>query len=404
VIDAIHRAGCDAVSMESYGADTRPPLDRCLLDVGACEVYLGIVAWRYGSCPPGERKSFTQLEYEEAKRLRKHILLFHLDERADWPTQHVDQSQSQVRKLRSAQSRDHIVEHFHTLQQLSTGVRRALGGLCGETTATVPALLPYVVDRHAQKERLAAAAARHELDRSPSLVVVHGVAGQAHHKFVEHMQEQLLARHLMITGPVHSAAIALRSAEFDQPDVITCRIADACALDPTFGVDALAGRLNDFGSPTLLRFPVEVELRRGQPQVQPITRLIDYFARWPQRRPLRVLPVISAQYRESSGWGSRLWGAPATHRVTQAIEAARTTTSATIVVLPALTNVEQIEVEVWADRPDVRRFLGDRDLVPMIRQLFVAHEQSSKERGMPMEKLAMELRLLLQQSTERGTA
>jgi hypothetical protein len=141
-----------------------------------------------------------------------------------------------------------------------------------------------------------------------------------------------------------------------------------------------------------------VELRRGRPQVRPIARLVDYFVRWQQQRPLRVLPVISAQYRESSSWGSRLlWGASAGDRVAQAIEAACTSTSFAIVVLPELTNVEQMEVQVWADQPEVRRFFGDRDPVPMIRQMFTEHEQSSKERGMPMEKLAMELRLLLQQ-------
>jgi len=207
----------------------------------------------------------------------------------------------------------------------------------------------------------------------------------------------LLARHLAVTGPIHSAAIALRSAEFGQPDVITRRIADGCSLDPTVSIETLSRQLHDFGSVTLLRFPVEVELRRGRPQVQPIARLVDYFARWPERRPLRVLPVISAQYRESSSWTSRLlWGNSTTDRVAQAIEATSASTSAAIVVLPELTNVEQVEVQVWADQPEVRHLLGDRDPVPWIRQMFNEHEQSSKERGMPMEKLATELRVLLE--------
>ena len=206
-----------------------------------------------------------------AWRLRKHILLFHLDERADWPTQHVDHSQRDVRRLRSEQTREHIVEQFSSLDQLANGVRRALRGFHSVATTPVPGLLPYVVDRHAHRERLATAAIRHELERSPSLVVVHGIVGQAHHKFVPR------------TDGEHRA---------------------------------LSRQLHDFGSVTLLRFPVEVELRRGRPEVQPIARLVDYFARWPERRPLRVLPVISAQYRESSSWTSRLlWGSSTTDRV-----------------------------------------------------------------------------------------
>jgi len=396
VVDAIRRSGCEAVCMESYGADSRPPLERCLLDVAACEVYVGIVAWRYGSSPPGHQKSFTHLEYEEASRLRKHVLLFHLHEEAAWPTRHVDQSQRDVRRMRDAQSRDHIVDHFSSVEQLAAGVRRALHRLYGEADTPVPALLPYIADRHVQKERIAAAARHHELDRSPSLVIVHGAAGQAHHKFVEYMQEHLLARHLGNTGPVHTAAVALRSAEFDQPDVITRRIASCCCLDPTPDIDELCRQLHEFGSMTMLRFPVEVESRHGRPQARRVAQLVDYFSRWPQLRPLRVLPVISAQYRESSSWSGRLlWGSAGPERFAQAIEAAAAPMAGAIVVLPELTNIEQVEVEVWAEQSEVRRFLGGVDPIPVIRRMFQEHERRSKQRGMPMEMLAAELTHLL---------
>jgi hypothetical protein len=189
--------------------------------VGTCEVYVGIVAWRYGSTPPGSVKSFTHLEYEEAVRLRKQVLLFHLDEQASWPTVHVDRSQSEVRRLRKIQERDHIVDHFADLDQLSGGVRRALHRLLGESTVPVPNLLPYIANRHAQQDELARAASGERLDLSPSVVVLHGAAGQAHHKFAEFMQEQLLARYLRAPGPVHMFPIALRATELDQPDVIT---------------------------------------------------------------------------------------------------------------------------------------------------------------------------------------
>jgi hypothetical protein len=396
VIDAIRRSGCEPVCMETYGADSRPPLERCLLDVSSCDVYVGIVAWRYGTCPPEQQKSFTHLEYEEAIRLRKQILLFHLHEEAAWPLMHVDQSQRDVRRLRDAQCRDHIVDHFSSVEQLSAGVRRALHRLYGEADTPVPALLPYVVDRHVQKERIAGAATRKELDSSPSLVVVHGAAGQAQHKFVEYMQEHLLARHLGNTGPVHTAAIALRSTEFDQPDVITRRIAGECCLDPTTDVDVLCRQLHEFGSMTMLRFPVEVETRRGRPQARRVAQLVEYFSRWPKLRPLRVLPVISAQYREPSSWSGRLlWGSAAPERFARAIEEAAAAMAGAIVVLPELTNVEQVEVEVWAEQAEVRRFLGGVDPIPMIRRMFHEHERRSKERGMPMEKLAVELTHLL---------
>jgi hypothetical protein len=105
VIDVIRRSGCEAVSMEMYGADTRQPIERCLHDVRTCEIYVGIVAWRYGSCPPDSPKSFTHLEYEEAVRHRKHVLVFHLDESAPWTVAHVDSSKAKVRRLRRSRSR-----------------------------------------------------------------------------------------------------------------------------------------------------------------------------------------------------------------------------------------------------------------------------------------------------------
>jgi hypothetical protein len=378
--------------METYGADGRPPIERCLADVRACEVYVGILAWRYGSAPPGQSKSFTQLEYEEAVRQGKHVLLFHLDEKASWPTVHVDRTQSDVRRLRKAQASDHTVDQFADLDQLATGVRRALHRLLGESTVSVPALLPYVANRHAQRDALAQAVRDDRLGLSPTVMVVHGAAGQAHHKFAEHMQEQLLARHLRVTETVLMFPIALRAAELDQPDVITRRIAGSCSLEADADVATLARRLHELGSLTMLRFPVEIEMRRGRPQVQQVERLIRYFEQWPTRHPLRVLPMISAQYRTPSGWAARLpWQRSIGERLTEAIREI----AGSALVLPPLGNVEMTEVEVWAELPEVRRLLGGNDPLPAIRQVFDGYEESSGERGMPMEKLAIELTYLL---------
>ena len=280
--------------------------------------------------------------------------------------------------------------------QLSAGVRRALHRLYGEADAAVPALLPYVADRHTQTERIIAAAGQHELDCSPSLVVVHGAAGQAHHKFVEYMQEHLIARHLGATGPVHTAAVALRSTEFDQPSVITQRIAHCCCVDPTSDVDVLCSQLHQFGSMTMLRFPVEVDLRHGRPQVRRVAQLVDYFSRWPQHTAAAAAPGdLRAISRVVELGRKAAVGDRSPDRIARAIEDAAAPMAGAIVVLPELTNVEQVEVEVWAEQAEVRRFLGGFDPIPVIRRMFQEHERRSKQRGMPMEKLAEELTHLL---------
>jgi hypothetical protein len=38
-------------AMEDYVAADDRPVDRCLADVAACTVYVGIIAWRYGYVP-----------------------------------------------------------------------------------------------------------------------------------------------------------------------------------------------------------------------------------------------------------------------------------------------------------------------------------------------------------------
>ncbi|HAT44311.1 MAG TPA: hypothetical protein DCS90_04335 [Ktedonobacter sp.] len=66
VYHALRQMHHDAIAMEDYVATDQRPLDRCLADVAACDLYIGIFAWRYGYIPPKdnpEQKSITELEY-----------------------------------------------------------------------------------------------------------------------------------------------------------------------------------------------------------------------------------------------------------------------------------------------------------------------------------------------------
>ena len=134
---------------------------------------------------------------------------------------------------------------------------------------------------------------------------------------------------------------------------------------------------------TLLRFPVDVELRRGRPQVRRSPNSSTTSRVGGRRAPLRVMPVISAQYREPSGWRRRLrWaGPPRTGSDRRRGDGGVRDTS--IVVLPGLTNIEQMEVEVWADESDVRRVFGDRDPVPVIRRMFEDTSGPRRNAGCP---------------------
>ena len=85
VRDALRGLGHVDVAMEHYAAEGRPPLERCLEDVAACDLYVLIVVWRYGHRPAGhDGRSITELEYRAAGDADKHRLVFLLDEDEPW--------------------------------------------------------------------------------------------------------------------------------------------------------------------------------------------------------------------------------------------------------------------------------------------------------------------------------
>lgn len=52
--------------MEHYGPDARRPAEKVQDDVAACDIYVCIVAWRYGYIPKDSEYSITELEYRKA--------------------------------------------------------------------------------------------------------------------------------------------------------------------------------------------------------------------------------------------------------------------------------------------------------------------------------------------------
>lgn len=80
VEDAILRAELLPVGMERFAASAHPAVDECIRLAEECEIYVGIVAHRYGWEPEGhEGKSITWLEYEAAKKAGRLRLMFEID-------------------------------------------------------------------------------------------------------------------------------------------------------------------------------------------------------------------------------------------------------------------------------------------------------------------------------------
>ena len=107
------------VAMETYVAETKRPLEKCLADVAASDLYVGIFAWRYGYVPRGREKSITELEYRTAVEHHKDCLIFLLNEDAPWPTKYVDDDKRRIRRLRSELMEDQVCSFFNTSDELA---------------------------------------------------------------------------------------------------------------------------------------------------------------------------------------------------------------------------------------------------------------------------------------------
>ena len=95
VFDALRKSGYRVVAMEDYVAADERPVDQCLKDVAAADLYVGIFAFRYGYVPPQEHDnpdglSITELEFRHAAGRGIPCLTFVVKDGTAWPLNHVD--------------------------------------------------------------------------------------------------------------------------------------------------------------------------------------------------------------------------------------------------------------------------------------------------------------------------
>lgn len=122
----LKRFGYEDVAMEYYVAEDERPLERCLADVGACDLYVGIFAWRYGFIPDGETLSITELEYQRAVKTKKPRILFIVDEDAAWSPKLMDRDRSHIEAFHERVKKDRMVSKFSTPDTLEGRLSAAL--------------------------------------------------------------------------------------------------------------------------------------------------------------------------------------------------------------------------------------------------------------------------------------
>jgi len=80
VEDAVLRAEMHPVGMERFTASANPTVAESEHLVGECDVYIGIIANRYGWIPDGHDRSITELEYNAAKQADRPRFMFQIDQ------------------------------------------------------------------------------------------------------------------------------------------------------------------------------------------------------------------------------------------------------------------------------------------------------------------------------------
>ena len=132
---ALRQLGHDAVAMEDYVATDQRPLAKCLEDVAACDLYVGIFAHRHGYIPDHdnpEGRSITELEYRHAGARGIPRLVFLLDPATPWAPAWMDaftgdgDHGGRIGALREELGRQRLVSFFATADELAAKVSAAV--------------------------------------------------------------------------------------------------------------------------------------------------------------------------------------------------------------------------------------------------------------------------------------
>src|SRR5262249_45183364 len=138
-LDAAGRAGLVAVDMRYFAAREGRPAGYCQQRVRDSDVYLAVVGFRYGSLVPGEKVSYTELEFTEATNAGLPRLVFLLDDTADLPADLVDADRTAVDRFRQRlREAGLICTSFTTAAELELAAYQALKELAEVDARAVP--------------------------------------------------------------------------------------------------------------------------------------------------------------------------------------------------------------------------------------------------------------------------
>lgn len=124
---AIIGLGHQSDDMELWSADDRSGVTYSVDRVKQCDVFVLLLAHRYGTIPAGEQYSITELEYRAARDAGIPVLAFFVDPEVPWPPQDIDwQCREQLQKFKERVEGGVTRKQFHAPQELAVLVTQAL--------------------------------------------------------------------------------------------------------------------------------------------------------------------------------------------------------------------------------------------------------------------------------------
>jgi Domain of unknown function (DUF4062) len=125
----LRRLGFECLEYEEYGGLGAPILERSYSDIAACDIFILILAHRYGYIPPGETKSILELEYNHAIKTTKPVLAFIIKDDVPWPVDQIDLDQKLLRALDGFKARlleRQSVSYFGSPEELAQQIAVAM--------------------------------------------------------------------------------------------------------------------------------------------------------------------------------------------------------------------------------------------------------------------------------------
>lgn len=133
---AVQQLGGSPDDMHYWPADSQRPLDTCLERIKDCHAVILLVAHRYGDRPPGEERSFVELEYCAARDLGLPILAFFLDPKHPWPPDFIEyEHRAELDRFKDRVRKDLTCTIFCSPEQLRADITTSLVSLALRATS-----------------------------------------------------------------------------------------------------------------------------------------------------------------------------------------------------------------------------------------------------------------------------